>query len=219
MIEKASLIFYLLWESIRNKALIKFMNDQVFIARVVVPVRFDLTKARNQQNHLSELGYRFIEINIDDLRKKKWYFPIRSRYFNAINYIKRGLRGFLLIKDNEVIGDIWCIAPHNQNTPIRYVDLEILGINCVNRDAYALGIFINPDYRGINLAVPFHQELQATLKKEGWQRIYAYYYEDNIPSRWMHLMLNCEELPKLKLSRFFRIIKTYHKNQPYLKTK
>jgi GNAT superfamily N-acetyltransferase len=193
------------------------MHDQVFVARVVVPVRFDLANVSDQQSYLSKLGYRFTEINIDDLRRTKWNFSVRSRYFNAIKYLKRGLRGFVLTKDNEVIGDIWCIAPHNQNVPIRYAELDLLGITCVKRDAYALGIFLNPDHRGKNLAVPIHQALQATLKREGWQRIYAYYYEDNIPSRWMHFMLKCEVMPEIKLSRFFGIIKTNNNHRQYLK--
>lgn len=209
MFENILLSVYLIRDAVNQKAILQLFRDQVFFARVLIPVTIDLTTLNDQQNPFQNSDYQFIELNYEDLRARNSTFSIRSRYFIALRNIKRGLRGFILLKDATVISDIWCVVTKNQHATISHPDLDMLGITCTDGDAYALDMFIDPAYRGKKLAVPIHQSLELILKREGWRRIYAYYYEDNISSKWMHLMLKCKELPKLRASRFFFIIKTY----------
>jgi RimJ/RimL family protein N-acetyltransferase len=199
----------LLLDAISHKSLLQLFREYVFIARVVVPGFIDLTSLNCQQNPLQNSEYQFVELNLEDLRAGNPTFSIRNRYFKALYRSKSGLRGFGLVKDSKVIGDIWCVAPLNRKSPISCTDLDRLGIACTDGDAYAAGIFIDPAFRGKKLAVPIYLSLAFILKMEGWRRIYAYYYEDNISAKWMHLMIKFKELPKLRESRFFFIRKTY----------
>lgn len=91
---------------------------------------------------------------------------------------------------------------------IFHSDLKMLGIACEEGDAYAFDMLIAPKYRGKNLAVPLQKSLQATLKKEGCQRVYGFYWDDNLPALWMHRMLKFKELPKKRISRFFFLVKS-----------
>ena len=208
--ESMLLSMYLFREAVNQKEILHLFHEHVFFARVVIPVTIDLAALNDQQNPFQNSNYQFVEINLSDLRDRNLSFSIRSRYFKAMRNIKKGLRGFILLNNDTVISDIWCVVPQIRNLPVRYPDLDMLGITCTDGDIYALDMFIDPAYRGKKLAVPIHQSLQLTLKREGWRRIYAYYYEDNISSKWMHFMLKFKELPKLRVSRFFFIIKTYN---------
>ena len=201
----------LIREAYLNRELRKLFHERAFIQRVVVPVVKDLTSLTQQPDPLQNSGYRFVELKPDDLQTGKWNFSVRSRYFKALRKIKKGMRGFALVKDTTVVGDIWCVAPSDQKNPIDHPDLRMLGIACKKGDAYAMDIFIDPAYREYKLGAPTLLSLQLMLKQEGWHRLYAYYYDDNIPSKWMHWMLKFTELPKLRVSRFFFYTKT-HKN-------
>jgi len=151
-----------------------------------------------------------IELKKDDIESGAFTFLVELRRLDALRNIKRGLRGFALVTaENIVIGDIWCKTPSDPRTPIKHPDLKMLKITCSETDTYALDMFIPTDYRGKKLAVPLHRALQRTLRQEGWQKLYAYYWEDNISSKWMHWMLKCTELPKIRISRFFFLIKAH----------
>lgn len=199
-------IFY---DAASSKALLELLREQVFFLRVVIPGYVDLTTLNDQPDPFLNSDYQFVELNLEGLRAEDSTFSIRSRYFKALRKIKRGWRGFALVKDSTVIGDIWCDLPRDRKAPIRYHDLDILGIAFTDGDAYAADMFIDPAYRGKKLAAPTHLSLELILKKEGWRRLYACYYEDNLSAKWMHWMLKFKELPKFRESRFFVYTKTY----------
>lgn len=209
MFGNVSLAVQLIREAYLNGELQNLFHEQAFMQRIVVPVVKDLTTFTQQPDPLQNSGYRFVELKPDELRTGKWNFSVHSRYFKALRNIKKGMRGFALVKDTTVVGDLWCIAPSGQEIPIDHPDLRMLGITCKKGDAYAMDMLIDPAYRKYKLAAPTLLSLQLTLKQEGWHRLYAYYYEDNIPSKWMHWMLKFTELPKLRVSRFFFFIKTH----------
>lgn len=210
MFEYLKFAFQLLSDTIRERHLSQLFHQQIFYKRVAIPVVIDLVDLEFKKDPLLGLDYRFVELNRQDIEAKKWTFLVINRQFDALRHIKQGLRGFALVKANDVVvGDIWCITPDNQKTTIHHPDLKMLGISASDGDVYALDMFIPADYRGKKLAVPLHRSLQAILRQEGWQKLYAYYWEDNLPSRWTHWMLKCHELPKVRVSRFFSFKKTY----------
>lgn len=221
MFENLKFALKLVGDAIKKRGLSTLFHQQVFYKRVAIPGYFDLTQLAISKEPLSGLDYRFIELKWEDVEAGKWTFLAAHRRLAALRHFKQGLRGFALVnKDNVVIGDIWCLTPNNKETPIKHPDLDMLNIQCTRDDTYALDMFLSPSHRGKNLAVPIHRSLELALKREGWRRLYAYYWEDNIPSRWMHLMLKFSELPKMHISRFF-FIKTTHavprKGSPHLR--
>lgn len=210
MFENLKFALKLVGDAIRKGDLPTLFHQQVFYKRVAVPGYFDLTQLVISKDPLLGLEYRFIELTRQDVEAGKWTFLAGQRRLAALRHFKQGLRGFALVDpQNTVLGDVWCLTPGRANKPIQHPDLSMLGINCTEQDVYALDIFLPPSHRGKNLAAPTHRSLQLVLKGEGWRRLYAYYWLDNIPSRWMHLMLKFSELPQLRISRFF-FIRTTH---------
>ena len=210
MFENLKFALKLVADAMKNRELSTIFQQQVFYKRVAIPGYFDLTQLEISKDPLSGRGFRFIELKREDIEAGKWTFLASQRRLTALRHFKQGLRGFALVDaEDVVIGDVWCLTPGKEKKPIEHPDLAMLNIECTSGDTYALDIFLPPSQRGKNLAVPVHRSLELLLKREGWRRLYAYYWEDNIPSRWMHLMLKFSELTKMPVSRFF-FIKTTH---------
>lgn len=187
-----------IWEEFR---------EQVHFGRVVIPLTLDLTTLADQKDPFQNSEYQFVELSVEDLEAEKFPFSIRNRYFKALHKIARGLRGFVLVKDGTIIGDIWCLAPYDQNITIRHLDFERMGITSAIGDVFGIDMFIDPAYRGKKLAVPILLSAILILKREGRRRFNACALEGNIPAKWMHYMLKFKELPKYHTSRFFTIKK------------
>jgi hypothetical protein len=203
MFDYLRMIFRLLYEASREGRLIDILHDQVWNRKVLVPTEMDLSALPTWKDPFQELGYQFIELTAINLQSNGWFFSPPSRRFKALRNLKRGLRGFALIKDSKVLGDLWCLVPKEEENPVAFRDLDMVGIKCKVGEAYAFDMLITPDSRGKNLAVPFQRSLCYTLKSEGVQKVFGYFWEENIPAMWMHRMLKYKELPKREVSRFF----------------
>jgi GNAT superfamily N-acetyltransferase len=194
--------YYMAREALANGELGALIKRQVCRDRLVTPVELDLTAAIPDTGLPANSEFCFVELHSDELRTGKWNFLVRSRGIKALRNINRGMRGFAFVKDNVVVGDVWCVIPHPE-TPVDHPDLKMLGITCKESEVYAFDMLIAPTYRGKNLAVPLQRAIQRTLKNEGYTKIYGAFYDDNLPALWMHRMLKFKELPKRKVSRFF----------------
>jgi hypothetical protein len=195
--------FRLFRAAVHQKELLKHLREAVFFARVVIPGSIDLTTLKDQQDPFHNSDYQFIELTFEDLNAGKLTFSVPTRQIKAMRKINRGWRGFALIVNSTVVGDMWCITPQEKNTPIRFPDLDVLGITFTDGDAYAADMYIDPSYRGKKLALPFYLSTELKLKREGWRRVYACYYENNLSAKWLHWSLKFNELPKFRESRFF----------------
>jgi hypothetical protein len=195
-------IYYQIREALAEGGWRNLIRRRVFWQRTATPVEMDLSTLPAFRG-LEGSDYEFIELTLGDLRAGKWFFTEPSRRFKAPGNLKKGWRGFILIKGSIVVGDIWCITPRKGENSVSHPDIEMLGIRCGERDGYAFDMLIDPAYRGKNLAVPLQRFLQSTLKMEGYERVYGFYWDDNLPALWMHRMLKFKELPKRRLSRFF----------------
>lgn len=204
MLENIGLIFYLVVEALAERKFLHMVRQQVFRQRLITPVVMDLSTLDPSQRVDSD----FIELDLSSVRRRKISFAVRSRKFKAIRNLRRGMRGFALVKDSVVVGDLWCVAPLEKGRLVTHPDLDMLKISCIEGEAYAQDMLIDPAYRGKNLAVQLQRSLQLTLKKEGWRKVYGCYWDDNIPAMWMHRMLKFKELSKCRVSRFFSYIKS-----------
>lgn len=209
MLENWFYALSVLAESMHNGNLAENLRQQVFFNRILIPAFLDLTALHLPHDPLLALGYCLVELSPGDLRNGQWNFAIKTRRLRALRNLKRGMRGFGLLAGNTVIGDIWCVAPPNQQTPVRHPDLEMLGIKCAMQEMYSTDMFIAPAYRGKKLSVPFHRAFELRLKKEGWKRDYVGYYADNLPAVRMHRALGCIELPRRRVVRVFRVVKSW----------
>ena len=205
MFESIKVIFHQVSEALAEGGARAIFRPRVFRNRLATPVEMDLTTISGPLNNDE---FQFVELTIDDLQTREWSFAVPSRGLKALRNLKRGFRSFAVLKESIVIGDVWCIAPQKDGSCISHPDLKMLDIRCGTGEAYAFDMFIHSTYRGRNLAVPLQKSLQAALKMEGCQKVYGYYWNDNLPALWMHRMLKFKELPKRRVSRFFFLIKS-----------
>jgi GNAT superfamily N-acetyltransferase len=204
MFESIKVIVHQVTEALAEGGVRNVFRSRVFWNRLATPVAMDLLASNFPlMGNLRGIDFQFTEITMEDLRAGKWLFAVPSRGLKAFRNLKKGFRSFAVTKDSIVVGDVWCIAPRKDRKRISHIDLKMLGIICGEMDAYAFDMFIATAYRGKNLAVPLQRSLQSTLKMEGCQRVYGYYWNDNLPALWMHRMLKFKELPKRSVSRFF----------------
>ncbi|HSL42296.1 MAG TPA: GNAT family N-acetyltransferase [Anaerolineales bacterium] len=202
------LAYHLAREAIAEGKLSEFFGHQVFRNRIVIPVEMDLRGPLADPRIPSELDIRFVEFQPEDIQAGKWMFPVSSRRVKASRNLKRGLRGFALVQNGKVVGDLWCVCRKKNEEPVSHPDFKLLDIHCKEQEVYAFDMLIDPSYRGKNLAAPLQRSLQHALKDEGFVKVYGGYYEDNLPALWMHRMLKFKEYPKRRVSRFFSYLKS-----------
>lgn len=202
MFEWILMTYYQIREALAEGSLRNLIRKRVFRQRTATPVEMDLSTLP-AFGDLEGSDYQFIELKLEGLRTGEWSFTVPSRRFKFPGNLKKGWRSFALVKGSTVVGDIWCITPREGGNSVTHPDLDMLGISGGEREAYAFDAFIDPAYRGKNLAVPLQCSLQSTLKMEGYEKVYGFYWDDNLPALWMHRMLKWKELPKRRVSRFF----------------
>jgi GNAT superfamily N-acetyltransferase len=212
-IEGIVVAYYQALEAFKQERLKGVLRPRFFWKRKATPVVMDLSVVVLPADIRSTFGYQFDELNMGNLVEEKLLFLVPSRGVKALRNLKRGWRGFALIQGNIVVGDLWCVVPSADGTRAAHPDLAMLGITCGAKDAYAFDMYISPAYRGENLAAPFQRSLQAVLKAEGWNKVYGYYWDDNLPALWMHRILKFKELPKRQVSRLL----FYQKADPFVK--
>ncbi len=202
MFEWILMTYYQIPEALAAGGLSNLIRKRVFWQRMAIPGEMDLSTLP-AFGDLEGSDYQFNELKLEGLRAGKWSFTEPSRRFKAPGNLKKGWRGFVLVKGSTVVGDIWRITPREGGNSVTHPDLDMLGISCGEREAYAFDMFIDSAYRGKNLAVPLQRSLHSTLKIEGYEKVYGFYWGDNLPALWMHRMLKFKELPKRRVSHFF----------------
>ena len=209
IVESVKLMIYQVIDTFVDGGLRNVLRSRIFWNRLATPVAMELSAPDFSPKHdLLEAGFNFVEVNLWDVQIRNWSFAAPSRGLKAQQNFKRGYRNFAITKDDVVIADVWCLSLQNDRTSISHSDIKMLGINCEAGAAYAFDMYIVPLYRGKNLAVHLQRFLQACLKKDGYQKVYGYYWNDNLPALWMHRMLKFKEFPKRQISRFFFLIRS-----------
>ena len=195
--------YHQIHETINDGSIKSLIRKRIFWQRIATPVEMDLTTITPTQDLSLEPGYSFTEIIISNLQERRYSFAVPSRNYKAYQNLHSEYRCFAIVKDSTVLGDIWCITPLDSSNIVNHPDLRMLGIKCRKGQAYAFDMFLDPTYRGKNLAVPLQRHLHCSLKTDGIKKVYGFYWDDNIPALWMHRMLKFTELPKRRVTRFF----------------
>lgn len=207
MILRALLIYHQVRETLREGNARDVFRKRIF-NKVLTPVEMDLSPLLPPESLLQDCDYRFIELDLKELRAGELSFAVPCRHYKALHNLKKGFRGFAVIKDTKVVGDIWRVTPSELGRRVVHTDLNMLGIDCGEDEAYAFDMYIDPESRGKNLAVPLMRFLHSTLKNEGCQKVYGFYWDDNLPAMWVHRVLEFKELPKRLVRRFFCFTKS-----------
>lgn len=202
------LMFQMLREAVSQHHVGGMLRDRVFWRRVATPVEMDLTAIPVQEKILADPEFTLVQPTLEEVRAGRWRYATASRGIKAEHYLQQGRRNFAIAHGNLIVADIWCEPPCTETRRVRHPDLKLFGFDCHPGETYAFDAFIDPAYRGHNLAAPLQRFLQQTLKREGCTKVYGNYYDDNIPAMWMHRMLRFKELPKRQVSRFFFLVQS-----------
>ncbi|MEI6290622.1 MAG: hypothetical protein WCP19_09330 [Chloroflexota bacterium] len=207
MLDSIKLACYQVLEAFSEGGIKKVLQARVFINRIAVPAVMELSGLSPLPPLLTKGDkFQYAELNVNDLLENKYSFVFPGRYLKAARNLKRGWRGFAVISHSFVVGDMWCQLPGNNGTGSAHNDLKMLGIDSGQKDVYAFDMFIAPSFRGKNLAVPLQKFVHLQLKSEGFEKVFGFYWKDNLPALWMHRMLKYSELPARRINRFFFLV-------------
>ncbi len=129
-------------------------------------------------------------------------YPQKSRSIKILSYLNNGCTGYLALRDNHVIGDVWSLAHLDSMSLIHHKDLKWHHIKLNQFEAYMFNLFVHPDERGHGFANALFNFALSNLKNKGIVKVYGFYMADNLPALWMHRMLNYKELKRLRLQRY-----------------
>jgi GNAT superfamily N-acetyltransferase len=213
MYNKLRFLYYKIRQTLVERNFSKLIHAQIFRNRIATPAEMDLSTIPQQITENNDGDFYCREIHQNDVMALAWQKPETSRKFKAFRNFDNGWRCIAVTKDSMVVGDVWFLTYNDKLAKQLHPDLKMLGIQLKDKQAYAFDMFINPSYRGKNLAVMLHKHLHQTLRNEGFTKVYGYYWDDNLPALWMHRMLKFHELPKKSISRAFFFIQSKDRNK------
>ena len=192
------------WESIRADGLASFLRERIWINRRAVIAEKDLLEGNGRKTFLFRSNLKFEEITQDKITSNNYQFPIKTRYLKALYYLKKGYAGHVLVKGNEVIGDIWHSATsEGDNLPV-HPDVLRFGIGSSSGCAYSFDQFVVPAERGNKVAAALLSGQAYFLREKGYLKVRGYYWADNIPAVWNTRVMN--RFKEVKILRFYRFI-------------
>ena len=196
------------FESIKLNGFFSFLHEIVFFNRVAVVVEKNLTEfdVANKQPENSPI--QMVELRPHMFTNKSISYPEKNRYLKAVHYLKKGYGGFAILKDQQIIGDIW-FAPVENKISSRHSDCKLLRINCAENQVYTFDMFLTPGERGNNLAFFLQSSALRALHQKGFTVAYGYYWGDNTPALWVHRMGKWREIQRLKVNRFLFFKKAF----------
>jgi hypothetical protein len=161
---------------ITTKGLSAFFKEIIYIQRKAIIFTKDLDELKPKPSFSADI-VELTSINIGECR-----FLSKYRRLKALNYTKNGYRGFGLVKNNIIIGDMWYYASDQDGSP---VDINWLGLeNWSDKFVYTFDIYIEPGERGNNIATKFQENVTYFLKNMGYHKAYTFCWADNFASLW-----------------------------------
>lgn len=186
------------------------LNESVYWGREAIPLEKDLKMALPRISSPMQGYLRCTEIDSDLLNDLRIVNRYGIRKLKAAFYIKKGYRGFGLMRESEMIADMWFYSPAFSPESSRPAELKWLGIACENKQAYVFDMFLNPDMRGHNISTYFQCCFLRHLQEMGMEKAYGYLWADNRRSLWLHRLLKWKEFGKIRVHRFIVFIRAEH---------
>jgi hypothetical protein len=202
VLDKIALRFQEVVEAFREGGIKNLLQKRFFFNRTLMPCEMDLVALPEIENPLLENPYRMVPLTMKLVDDSNLEFAVRNRRLKAKCNLRKGLNAYALIKDNLVVGDIWCDCPSSLDEKVHHPDLDWLSIENKPGEVYAFDMFIDSNERGNNLAGPFMKSFLYVLKERGFRKTYGYYWCDYLPALWMHRLLKFKERGRLKTWQF-----------------
>ncbi len=189
-------------DTIRAGGFSRLARETCFVGRVAVPVEKDVSLLKPLGDAMLKAGVEIVGISPGTFDKRELVYPVPNRYLKALYYMKIGYRGYALVSGNKVVGDIWYASSKKPGCGPVHPDIDWLGIRCADKEVYAFDMFLEQMQRGKNFAPLLMNGALHEFRKNGFTKVYGYFWKDNIPAMWVHRTLQWKELPAMKTSRF-----------------
>jgi len=189
-------------ETLKHNSIGKLLNEIIYFDREAVPVEMDLAVLRPLEDFARQSDEILVEVTAKVLSNRGLAYQMKSRYLKAEHYLNTGYRGFAMVNTEGVSGDIWCAVSTDPRYGLVHPDESWLNINCAKGEVYAFDMYLNPGKRGFNLAAALQNGALHALKKQGFTKVYGFYWADNVAALWVHRTLRWKELKRVQASRF-----------------
>ena len=214
MLNKMSVYSMMFLEKAREDGFFKTLGRSFYSSQEAVPAHCDLMNLKPEKHPLEQFGCEIRQVSRAD-QVDHLQYSLRSRKLKVENNIRKGYQSFILIKENNVIGDIW-FTPAGGPKSRPHRDLELLGIDLGPHQAYAFDLYVSKQERGKDLTTSFMTGALKRLREMGFSRIYGYYMAKNIPALWIHRLIGYKEMPRIRIRSllFFRMSRAKVGNLP-----
>lgn len=203
MIRQIKMRYYQFIENWEKDGLLEVCKFSIYRYDEAVPVEMDHSTLGEIKYPEGSSNFELLELNKDNFHSRNLEYLVRSRKEKAIINIEKGYCAFALVKDNQVIADIWCATRSVASTsPIKKY-LKWFGIELGPEDCYMFDMHFFPGERGKGMSTFFLRSVLERLKENGIKKSYAYFDAKNIPAVWLHRLLGYKELPRCIIRKFF----------------
>jgi hypothetical protein len=210
---------------IGSKGWSSLFKEVLFLRRTAVVVEKDLSELTERLGPLESAGLKVLEIDKDLLCSGTYRFAVTNRYLKALHYLRHGLGGHALARDNVIVGDTWHFVSDATDDARRlHEDLQQFGFKCWSKSfVYTFDIFVAPTERKGGISPAFQNSAMLALRSKGYTKAYGFYWADNIPAQWCTRVTNkWKEVRAFNVSRFLTFKRavplhrdqTAHKKEP-----
>jgi len=180
---------------IRSEGFWHTLREIAYSNRVMVAVEKDIKMTA------SLLPERMTAIVVDQTN----YGTYRKAYDigSVLSYCKRGAQALMVFEGFRLMGyQLWT---RNKD----FVDLRKLDIALEDNAAYLFDLFVLPEFRGTVVPKIVATETFNYLASRRIEKIYGFYYKDNIKALWWHrAYLRCREIREVPTRRYFILERT-----------
>ncbi len=153
-------------------------------------------------------AFEFVEVGPENFATLG--FPRVSRYEYAKNYFRKGYRMIALVRDGDVVGDVWYVDRKMARHRTIHSDLVLYKIGLRDDEVYLFDMYLDDGERGGGLATYFLSCVLKRMREQGFRKAYGSYEVGNIPAMWMHRLIGYRELSPFVLRRYFRVYHVAH---------
>ncbi len=188
-------------ERLKSDGVKGVIKETIFLNRKAVTFEKDLSDFKADVKLTKDSNIEIKKISNSN-SKIEYKFPNKSRYLKTLNNIKKGYETFVLIRNEEIIGDCWFATSLEADKKMLHHDLDLFGIKPVQKSAYMFDMYVKPEERGTEVTNSILKYAYNDFSKRGITKVYTYVMADNTPAIWMVRMLGFKELKKLSMQRF-----------------
>ena len=179
-----------IFEFLKNEDLGSFVREVIYINRKAILIEKNLFKVNHIKKFLQQSNIKFEEVTEDTFNDKNYKFAFKNRYLKAVHYLKKGYGGHVILKGDEVIGDIWYSATSKYDKASVHPDVHRFGIKPSEDNVYSFDQFVVPTERGNSVAAALVNFQLCSLREKGYSKVYGYYWADNFPAVWNNRVMN-----------------------------